>query len=67
LPQDWGKKVVTILPYLIGANLKRDLSVMRRQSGGGLKIGGQFRSITATFAIMAPRHGILIEKREACH
>jgi hypothetical protein len=66
LPRDWGKKVVTILPYLIGANLKRGLGHAASELGG-LKIGGQFRSITATFAIMAPRHGILIEKRGTCH
>jgi hypothetical protein len=51
---------------LIGANLKRDPGHAASEQGG-LKIGGQFRSITATFAIMAPRHGILIEKQGACH
>jgi hypothetical protein len=73
LPQDWGKKVVTILPYLLGAILKRGLAAMRRhgrcwrQAGAAWKIGGQFRSITATFAIMGSRDGILIEKQGACH
>jgi hypothetical protein len=36
---------------------------MRRQSDPDLKIGGQLRPINASFAIMAPRHGILIEKQ----
>jgi hypothetical protein len=57
LPQDWGKKVVTILPYLLGANMKRGFGHAASEKGG-LKIGGQFRSITAIFPITAPRHGI---------
>jgi hypothetical protein len=51
---------------LIGANLKRDPGHAASEQGGS-KIGGQFRPITATFAMMAPRDGILIEKRGACH
>jgi hypothetical protein len=73
LPQDWGKKVVTILSYLIGAILKRGRqpygvsAVAGARGKGAWKIGRQFRSITATFAVMALRHGILIEKRGACY